>query len=311
MNHFILENIEQIINNGIETSPRGLKQKECLATKSILNWPSNRIFSSPYRKTDLYYALGEFFWYLSGSNSLEFIAYYAPSIRKFSDDGKTLNSAYGYQIFSKYGNQFEHIRKMLESDPDTRQALIMLRSPVNIFEKTKDQICTCTLQFFIREEKLHLIVYMRSNDLMVGALFDVFCFTMLQELMSVILKVNLGTYCHLAGSLHIYEPWYEKAEKILAAPSECFGIPMPKMEFKNEIWDEIHKVLMFEESLRHIKTSDFLWEIVEGILVQSFTDYWKNILLFLATKKSKLLNDSELTAKIFSQITHTYLKETK
>src|SRR3989337_1598262 len=83
--------IHNILSYGFDVAPRGIKTKELIAPSIILTNPRNRIVTFEERGTDIFYALGEFFWYLSGSNKLDFIKYYAPSIVKFSDDGETLN----------------------------------------------------------------------------------------------------------------------------------------------------------------------------------------------------------------------------
>ena len=70
---------------------------------------------------------------------------------------------------------------------------------------TKDLPCTISLQYLIREGALHCIVYMRSNDLWLGFPYDVFCFTAFQTKLAMELGVKLGTYTHIAGSLHLYE----------------------------------------------------------------------------------------------------------
>ena len=46
---------------------------------------------------------------------------------------------------------------------------------------------------------------MRSNDLWTGFPYDVFQFTAMQILMSMELGLELGSYTHIAGSLHLYE----------------------------------------------------------------------------------------------------------
>ena len=52
---------------------------------------------------------------------------------------------------------------------------------------------------------------MRSNDLWLGFPYDVFQFTCMQVLMSMELGIELGSYTHIAGSLHIYERDFKKA----------------------------------------------------------------------------------------------------
>ena len=46
---------------------------------------------------------------------------------------------------------------------------------------------------------------MRSNDAFLGLPHDVFCFTMLQEIVARTLSIEVGNYKHVVGSLHLYE----------------------------------------------------------------------------------------------------------
>ena len=54
---------------------------------------------------------------------------------------------------------------------------------------------------------------MRSNDLWLGFPYDVFQFTCLQVRMAMELGLDIGTYTHIAGSLHLYARDFEKAIK--------------------------------------------------------------------------------------------------
>lgn len=75
--------------------------------------------------------------------------------------------------------------------------------------------CTCTLQFLNRQDGLDLVVYMRSNDVFIGLPHDVFCFTMLQELVATSVGVDVGQYIHVVGSLHLYDNDAEDARRFL------------------------------------------------------------------------------------------------
>ena len=150
------------------------------------------------------YAVGEFLWYLSGSNKLKEISKYTKNWERFSDDGENLNSCYGWCIKHKFGfDQYEYVKELLKKDRNTRQAVIHIKEPNN--KPSKDINCTVCLQFFIRENKLYLTTYMRSCDLWYGFPYDVFNFCNLQVLLSMELGVELGTYTHICGSLHLYE----------------------------------------------------------------------------------------------------------
>src|SRR5437868_15019071 len=78
----------------------------------------------------------------------------------------------------------------------TRQAVIQIFDRIDLREKHNDIPCTCTLQLAIRDERLHLLANMRSNDWFSGLPHDVFAFTMLQEMLARALGIEVGTYKH-------------------------------------------------------------------------------------------------------------------
>ena len=92
--------------------------------------------------------------------------------------------------------------------------MLHIKEARNLIENpTKDLNCTVCLQLFIRDCKLYMTTYMRSNDLWMGFPYDVFQFTCLQILMAMKLHVGIGTYTHVAGSLHLYERDWQKGMK--------------------------------------------------------------------------------------------------
>lgn len=67
-----------------------------------------------------------------------------------------------------------------------------------------------SLQFIIRDNRLHLTVTMRSNDMWYGVPYDFAFFMFVQELMLSRLRdaypsLAMGSYVHFVGSLHVYE----------------------------------------------------------------------------------------------------------
>lgn len=182
----------------------GMVIGEVINAISVIEDPTKNVLLSPIRKLSIRYAVGEFLWYLSGSNKLKEISKYTKNWERFSDDGENLNSCYGWCIKHKFGfDQYEYVKELLKKDRNTRQAVIHIKEPNN--KPSKDVNCTICLQFFIRENKLYLTTYMRSCDLWYGFPYDVFNFCNLQVLLSMELGVELGTYTHICGSLHLYE----------------------------------------------------------------------------------------------------------
>ena len=176
---------------------------EFINTITVISDPTRNIVESDIRKLNKRYMIGELLWYLSANNSLSEIQKYTHAWDRMSEDGEIVNSNYGHKIHKFYGfDQWALVRDMLKKDPLSRQAVIHIKDPG---VHPKDTPCTICLQFFIRDNKLHLTVYMRSNDVWMGFPYDVFNFTCYQIRMAMELGVDIGSYTHIAGSLHLYE----------------------------------------------------------------------------------------------------------
>lgn len=209
--------LDKLASKGFEDSSRdGAVVGEYLDAVMVVNDPTRNIVTSPIRKMPMRYAVGELAWYLSGSNRVDAIAQFAKKWAEISDDGETNNSAYGYRIFHKFGfDQWEFVKELIKRDPNTRQAVIHIKDASNA--PTKDTPCTVYLQFFLRDNKLNLSVHMRSNDIWMGVPYDMFSFCFLQVKMAMELGVEVGTYTHYAGSLHMYKRDYDVALKNMVA----------------------------------------------------------------------------------------------
>lgn len=194
-------------------------------------------------------ALGELCWYLAKSDRLDFVEYY---LQHYSSVGTGQNviGAYGPRLFNWNGlDQFSNVVDLLRTKGHSRQAVIQLFSAKDIAVPQTEVPCTCTLQFLIRKDALNLFVYMRSNDAYYGLTHDVFCFTMLQEIMAKELGVALGHYKHMVGSLHLYEEKFEPARKFLDEGWQPTRICMPSMP-SGDPWRAIRWLLKRESEIR-------------------------------------------------------------
>ena len=190
-------------NMNNESSRDGDVVGEIINAITVIKDPTRNICKD-IRDMPMRYAIGEMLWYMSADNDLKSIQMYTKAWDRMSDDGETVNSNYGHCIKYKFGfDQWLYVKNLLVSNSNTRQAVIHIKTADN--KPSKDVNCTVCLQFFIRDGKLYLTTYMRSNDLWMGFPYDVFQFTNMQVLMAMELGVEVGTYTHIAGSLHLYE----------------------------------------------------------------------------------------------------------
>ncbi len=276
---------DQLLNSPeYKTSPRGLKIHEMLNVKLILRNPRDRIITLPSRKFSKKYFVGELAFYLDGSNDLGFIAHYAPFWRKVSDNGTTVNSAYGKRLFKDYNSagltQVEYTIRCLKEDKDSRKAVMIIYAPSDS-RPSKDNPCTLTLQAFIRDNKLMLTTYMRSNDMWLGVPYDIAFFTILQEMMFVLLKrrypnLELGDYTHLVGSLHLYDRNFKDVSIMLCdftTQEESSMIPEWTLETYAQLEDFLtyerkHRLGKFPLPNRLWATDPFIHKLIEWLEVE-------------------------------------------
>lgn len=202
--------IQNIIKTGHEVAPRGMKIKEVLADQITIpmKFPIVTVAS---RKINYGFALGEAWWIVSGSNRLSDITQFMKKYKDYSDDGFFLNGAYGV----KFVDQLRYVADTLETDRDSRQAVINIwrENP----RQSKDIPCTISHQYFIRDDKLHLVATMRSQDMVWGLCYDSFTFTMMAKTVQTLLRargveVEMGNLYINQGSAHIYEPYWDSVQ---------------------------------------------------------------------------------------------------
>lgn len=237
-------------NPDFVVAPRGLHIREKLDYTFRITNPKNEaiVTSDPERnKTIASYTQKETELYDSCSNSAEDFGKASKFWLKLANPDGTVNSAYGHLIWKNkshgnpiyeiaeyekkngatifYRNElmrtpWEWAKESLIKDKDTRQAIVRFSLPEHQWVGNKDQTCTMHANFLIREDKLHMSVVMRSNDLVLGLVYDMPWFIslmdkMVEELKSTYPNLTKGTYTHTVHSLHIYEKDEEMVKRMI------------------------------------------------------------------------------------------------
>ena len=172
---------------------------------TILN-PTVRNIIDIKRKWNEDYAEAEWQWYLSGDRSISKLGELYGTVpmiwQRMSDNQGNVNSNYGWQW--KRNDQIGEVINILKNYRETRQACISIYDGKEIDKYTYDTPCTYAIQFTILDNRLHMCVTMRSNDLWYGFCNDQYQFSKLQELIAKEINMDMGTYYHFAHNLHIY-----------------------------------------------------------------------------------------------------------
>ncbi len=79
----------------------------------------------------------------------------------------------------------------------------------------KNPPCLQYIQYLVRDNKLYCTVLFRSNDLFSAALGNAIALSTLQKQVADEINVDMGIYTHHSVSMHIYEPDWDAAKKIL------------------------------------------------------------------------------------------------
>lgn len=224
---------------------------ESLGCRLHLTNPLARLSRTEIKGT-LFSAVGELLWYLAQRNDLAMISYYLKYYRQQGPPQQVVDGGYGPRLFNFRGqyDQVTTIIDLLRRKPTTRQAVIQLFDAEDVASVQADVPCTCTLQFLLRDQHLHLVVNMRSNDAYLGLPHDVFTFTMLQEIVARSLDVALGSYYHFVGSLHLYDTKIGKARQYLAEGIQPTTLAMPPMP-NGDPWPAVRQVVASEDRIRH------------------------------------------------------------
>ena len=204
--------VKHVLEHGRETAPRGQKTREIEDAVVRIADPVNTLPLNVGRGTVPGIGAVEAMQLLAGVSTPQLLLSVAPQFSAYTnEDGATFHGAYG----ARTEGQFEVIVERLKADPDSRQAQVVIWDPkLDLLPDKKDYPCTTLMQFRIRDGKLNMSVYMRSNDVWLGAAYDFFQFTRVQIALASVLGVGVGTYAHHVGSLHIYEQHYEAADKL-------------------------------------------------------------------------------------------------
>lgn len=313
--HAYIDLCKQLVNEyEYESSPRGQKIREKLAVTWRLSHPRNRMLFVEERKWSVAYFIAETLWYFSGSERTDWISYYAPFWNAISNKG-IANSAYGSRIFhenQRVGirfSQWDYVRNLLQEDPDSRRAVIHIKTPSD--EVSNDVPCTLALQFFIRNNQLHLHVTMRSTDIILGLAYDVPAFTFMQEVMALELGVELGEYIHTSGSLHVYEKHFDMAHSISKLDiSDIDTYKMPNLS--QDVRMQIDQILQLEKQVREYSLEQVVEHNTlldtESVPTTNFHIDWIKVLL---SHRAKTLKNDTLALQILKSTKSSCYSEHK
>ena len=221
-----------LVQNGEKIQSRNGNTIEILNFKTEINNPLSRCIGGKNRNINIFFLLAEAMWIWAGRRDVKFLNIFNSKISEFSDDGVYFHAPYGWRLrqyglssminfedsnkhaFSDGRDQIRECLLMLSKQPEDRRVVAQIwNADLDLGVKSKDIPCNDMLMFKIRNNKLHLTIQNRSNDLDWGLCTNVFQFSFILEIMSNILNVGVGTQVHNSQSLHLYD-WNKLTDDI-------------------------------------------------------------------------------------------------
>lgn len=161
------------------------------------------------------YLQREIAWYLSESTNVNDLEQTPEIWKKVSSSTGEINSNYGYLLWSEDNfYQYANVRDTLKDNPRSRQAVAIYTRPSmhedSHVDGMNDFICTNAVHYEIRNNKLHVIVQMRSNDAVFGYKNDYSWQKYIQNLLISDLipsypLLEAGDMIWQVASFHIYD----------------------------------------------------------------------------------------------------------
>ena len=292
---------EALLKDGVHNTSTNGGSLEFLGVTLRIAKPRARLSRSQTRARP-FSAIGELLWYLSGSDEAAFVGPYIPYYVK-EGMPPIVNGAYGPRIRSRHGfDQLQAAIDMMRRKDGSRRTVIQIYEAKDLLAEDRvDVPCTTTLQFHRRGNILHMSVTMRSNDAYLGLPHDVFCFTMLQELVAAEFDLELGEYIHMVGSMHLYDKDRSKAERYRKEGYQRVA-EMPPMPGSDPFL-KVERLLAFEQKVRAGQKIDPDAELDDP--------YWSDIGSLIQISFAGQDDDAigEISSKMHSNIYHSSIED--
>ena len=223
------ELVRKYLSADFVTDKTGVKMVEIVSASFVADQPL--IFGVANQD----YIDRELAWYKSQSLNVNQIPPPIPQIwQKVATPDGRINSNYGYLMYSaENGSQFSNVVSALLEHRETRRAVAIYTRPSMHTDFNSggmsDFICTNAVSYMIRDDKLHAVVQMRSNDAVFGYKNDVaWQRTVLEEVAACYnglltrtqkdaVPVTVGDIHWNVSSLHVYERHFSMIEAYISS----------------------------------------------------------------------------------------------
>ncbi|TDI77662.1 MAG: thymidylate synthase [Bacteroidetes bacterium] len=178
----------------------------------------------------------ELLWFLKGDTNVKYLNDHNVKIwDAWADEDGNLGPVYGKQWVRWQGangetfNQIARVIESIKNDPGSRRHIV---NAWNVGEVDQMALPPCHMfyQFYVAEGKLSCQLYVRSNDLFLGAPFNIAEYALLIHMVAQQCDLEPGDLVYTIGDAHIYVNHLDQIDEQLSR--ETFELPTLKLRRK-------------------------------------------------------------------------------
>jgi thymidylate synthase len=217
--------VNEIIRDGVWDKDQNVRPRWADGTpaysKSLITYQINldnrEVPILTTKKVAWKWAIHEILWfYVKRTSDVSYLKEHGVTIwDEWTREDGTIGAAYGYQLGklikykedeerSYFSNQVHLLIKNLKENPSSRRHIISLWNIDDLWNMSLYP-CVWANQWAVQEDKLHLIVQIRSSDVALGLPFNVIQYYVLQRMIAQVTGYKLGTLTFNINCPHIYE----------------------------------------------------------------------------------------------------------
>jgi len=240
-----LELMKKIMDEGVERNDR-----TGVGTRGIfghqMRFDLNKGFPLvTTKKVHLKSIIYELLWFLRGDTNIKYLNDHGVTIWDEWADGKgELGPIYGKQwvrwetVDGQKINQIAQAVDLLKNSPESRRIMVSAWNVGDLQAVIKDKkaappACNSLFQLYVQDGHLSCLNYMRSNDIFLGAPFNIAQYALLTMMMAQAAGLKLGEYIHTNGDAHIYKNHFEQVKTQLSRKP----YPLPTIKINPKVKD--------------------------------------------------------------------------